>query len=64
MRLAADAAEHKFFVLRKLGVRSVLHSRHVELYQGCIRIVHQITMVTILAAPFAFAIIDGEGDPS
>lgn len=64
MKLAADSAKQKFCILRKLGPRAVVQGRHADFNQDQMHLVHQIIAVTIMAAPFAFAIVNGEADPS
>lgn len=64
MKLAADSAKQKFCILKKLGPRAVVQGRHADFNEHQMQLVHQIIGVTILSAPFAFAIVNGEADPS
>lgn len=64
MKLAADSAKEKSVILRKLGSHAVVQGRHTNFAHDRMHIVHQVIGVTILSAPFAFAIINGEANPS
>lgn len=64
MKLAADAAREKYIALRKQGPRAVVQGTHTDFKQDRMQVLHQIIGVTILSAPFAYAIINGEANPS